>query len=92
MPVLNAYEGIQDRAWQIGANYSHAWDNITFWSDGTYSDNAEISDASGTIRGRLAEYLGLLRDNQQAIPNNFILHSGASVSIIIDNGIYYETV
>ena len=64
MPVLNAYEEIQNRAWQIGANNGHAWDSITFWSDGTYTGNVEIADISGVIRGRLAEYLGLLRDNQ----------------------------
>ena len=91
MPVLNAYEEIQNRAWQIGANNGHAWDSITFWSDGTYTGNVEIADISGVIRGRLAEYLGLLRDNQQAMPNSFVLHSGSNISTIIDDGIYYET-
>lgn len=91
MPVISANESPEDRA-AFGANQNYAWDTITFWSDGYYNGNDEITDSTGAIRGRLAEYFGLLRDSGNGMPRNFILHSGPSIVTIIDNGTYYETI
>ena len=91
MPTIYAYETIEDRAWQLGANDNYTWKDVVFWTDGFYSNNAEITDVNGTVRGRLAEYLGFLRNSMQDLPENFILHSGQYLITIINNGIYYET-
>jgi len=91
MPVISSNELPEERA-AFGANQNYAWDTITFWSDGYYTGNDEIADATGAIRGRLAEYFGLLRDSGNGMPRNFILHSGSSIVTIIDDGTYYETI
>ena len=57
----------------IGSNNGKEWKDIDFYS-ANYEGNVWIQDNNNENKGKLAEYLGVLRDNQHAMPRTLTIY------------------
>ena len=73
----------------FGANNGYAWNNIDFYTI-RYTGNDIIKNNNGEPLGKLIDYFGILRDSQQALPNNFTIHTSDTTVPVIVEGRYQE--